>query len=278
MSASAENPPPVASIRPSLSVVVPQPPPPPTPRPPTPGTTTVDDGNKPVKPIMGNLVKLSKDEWVPWTGGKPNFNWTGLDTVEALGEHTSPNQLRGEYAAAAQKGYNFRRTGLATVFKKNDELSVFSKSVWNHLLDTGMDTIAYLQDPEYNDRMTDVIHGHSRFTVGSTKLLSKVQMVLYDKYDRTNDKAACSFLLSSLETTLRNRVEEKLEDSDSFTVTWLTFIKCIQSTSIDRFNSLKSRIKNRSPSQYPGENLRLLLEIFGKMLKNWRQLDSMTIY
>lgn len=96
MSASAENPPPVASIRPSLSVVVPQPPPPPTPRPPTPGTTTVDDGNKPVKPIMGNLVKLSKDEWVPWTGGKPNFNWTGLDTVEALGEHTSPNQLRGE--------------------------------------------------------------------------------------------------------------------------------------------------------------------------------------
>ena len=92
---------------------------------------------------MGDLVKLSKDEWVPWTGGKPNYDWTGLDLAEALSENTSSNQLRGDYAAAAQKGYNYRRTGLTVVFKKNDDLQVFSKNVWNHLLDTGMmDTIA----------------------------------------------------------------------------------------------------------------------------------------
>jgi len=213
---------------------------------------------------MGDLVKLSKDEWVPWTGGKPNYDWTSLDFSEALRENTSPNQLRGEYAAAAQKGYNYRRTGLTTVFKKNDELQVFVKNVWNHLLDTGMDTIAYLRDPEYSDRMTDVVHGHSRFTVASTKKLSKDQAPLLDKYDRTNDKAARTFLLASLETNLRNRVEEKLEDSDSFAVTWLTFIKSIQSTSIDRFNSLKTRIKARSAAQYPGENLEALARDFRK--------------
>ena len=213
---------------------------------------------------MGDLVKLSKDEWVPWTGGKPNYDWTGLDLAEALSENTSPNQLCGDYAAAAQKGYNYRRTGLTVVFKKNDDLQVFAKNVWNHLLDTGMDTIAYLRDPEYSNCMTDVIHGHSRFTVASTKKLSKDQAMLFDKHDRTNDKAARTFLLASLETNLRNRVEEKLEDCDSFVVTWLTFIKSIQSTSIDRFNALKTRIKGRSPTQYPGENLESLARDFCK--------------
>ena len=90
-----------------------------------------------------------------------------------MSENTSSNQLCGEYAAAAQKGYNYRRTGLTTVFKKNNDLQVFVKNVWNHLLDTGMDTIAYHRDPEYTTCMTYVIHGHSRFTVASTKKLSK---------------------------------------------------------------------------------------------------------
>jgi hypothetical protein len=76
----------------------------------------------------------------PWMGRKPNYNWTGLDLSESLCENTSPNQLCGEYAAAAQKGYNYCHTGgLTAVFKKNDDHQVFAKNVWNHMLDTGME-------------------------------------------------------------------------------------------------------------------------------------------
>jgi hypothetical protein len=216
-----------STLPPGSPGLVPPPPPSPTPRLPTPATT-VDD-IKPTKPIMGDLVKLSKDEWVPWTGGKPNYDWTGLDLAEALSENTSPNQLCEDYAAASQKCYNYCPTGLTVVFKKNDVLQVFAKNFWDHLLDTWMDTIPYLCDPEYSNCMTDVTHGHSRFTVASTKKLNKDQVMLFNKYDRTNDKAARTFLLASLETNLRNRVEEKLEDCDSFAVTGLTFISQVNS-------------------------------------------------
>ena len=57
---------------------------------------------------------------------------------------------------------------------------------------------------------------------------------------------------------------EKLDDSDSFPVVWLQFLKSIQSTSIERFEDLKATIKARLPSQYPGENLELLAAHFRK--------------
>ena len=61
---------------------------------------------------MGGIVRLSKDNWAAWTGGKPITNWSGLDPT-AETEHISPNQLRPVFAGAAQKGYNYRKTGLA---------------------------------------------------------------------------------------------------------------------------------------------------------------------
>ena len=71
--------------------------------------------NRPDKPIMGNIVPLPRDDWSAWTGGKPAPGWVGLDP-SAADDFTSPNQLRPVHAAASQKGYNFRRTGMTTLF------------------------------------------------------------------------------------------------------------------------------------------------------------------
>ncbi|KAI2488998.1 hypothetical protein MHU86_25602 [Fragilaria crotonensis] len=87
---------------------------------------------------------------------------------------------------------------------------------------------------------------------------------VYDKYDKTNDKAARTYLLASLTATLSNKVSEKLEESDPFPIVWLQFLKSIQSTSIERFEDLKTSIKLRLPSQYSGENLELLAAQFRK--------------
>ncbi|KAI2509805.1 hypothetical protein MHU86_4658 [Fragilaria crotonensis] len=133
------------------------------------------------------ITLVTKDEWSAWTGGKPNHTWTGLDGSIALLEHTSPNQLRPVYVSAAQKGYNFRRTGHKISFKPSDDLISFQNVVWDHLKDTGMDSIAYLRDPTDDAKMTNVIKAHARYTVQSAKLLAEAQVQRYDKYDRTND-------------------------------------------------------------------------------------------
>jgi hypothetical protein len=56
----------------------------------------------------------------------------------------------------------------------------------------------------------------------------------------------------------------KLDDSDSFPVVWLQFLKSIQPTSIEMFKDLKAIIKVRLPSQYSGENLEQLAAHFRK--------------
>ena len=222
-----------------------------------------DIEGKPPKPIMGAVIALSKDSWSAWTGGKPKTDWTGLDSSAQL-ETTSPNQLRPVYVSAAQKGYNHRRTGMTNQFKPSDDLVSFQNSVWDHLTDTGMDTIAYLPDPTDDSKMSNVVKSHSRYTVQSAQTLIRAQLVKYDKYDKTNDKAARTYLLASLSVALSNKVSEKLEETDPFPIVWLQFLKSIQSTSIERFEDLKSSIKNRLPSQYSGENLKLLAAQFRK--------------
>jgi hypothetical protein len=162
--------------------------------------------NKPIKPLMGGLVALVKDEWSAWTGGKPNSDWTELETLVL--DITSPNQLRPVHASAAQKGYNHRRTGLTTKFNPSSDWTVFQTAVWNHLRDSGMDTIAYLKDPEDDKKMSNVVKSHARYTVDSAKTLCAEQVAKYDKHDRTNDVAAKAFLLASIEESLSNRVEE----------------------------------------------------------------------
>ena len=86
-------------------------------------------------------------------------------------EHTSPNQLRPVYVSSAQKGYNFRRRGHKTLFKSADDLIGYQNIVWNHLKDTGMDSIAYLRDPTDGTKMTNVVKAHARYTVQSAKAL-----------------------------------------------------------------------------------------------------------
>ena len=154
---------------------------------------------------------------------------------------------------------------MTTPFEPANDLTSFQNAVWDHLTDTGMDTIAYLPDPTDETKMSNVVKSHARYTVQSAQLLVENQLVSYDKYDKTNDKAARAYLLASLAVTLSNKVAEKLEDSDPFPIVWLQFLKAIQSTSIERFEDLKASIKlRRLPSQYPGENLEQLAAQFRK--------------
>ena len=218
-------------------------------------STTVDTVDKPPKPNMGGLVSLSKSEWAAWTGGKPLSDWSGLDPT-ARDYHVSPNQLRPALASSAQKGYNYVVLALPrnTSTLPRPTCPSSRTPCGKHLRNSGMDTISYLPDPEDTTKMTSVVTNHARFTLRTAKKLGAIQLTRYDPYDTMNDDAARTFLLESITPTISYKIEEKLDDDDpAFFVVWLEFIQTIQSTSIERFEDLKLGIKNRHPSQYPGE-------------------------
>ncbi|KAI2510749.1 hypothetical protein MHU86_3697 [Fragilaria crotonensis] len=216
---------------------------------------------KPVNPIMGDVILLSKDSWSAWTGGKPKADWTGLDP-SAPTESTSPNQLRPVFVSAAQKGYNHRRTGMTTLFKPADDLISFQNSVWNHLVDTEW-TVSHIPDPTDTEKMTNVVKSHARYTVQSAQQLIEKQLELYDKYDKTNDKAARTYLLASLTPLLSNKVTEKLDESDPFPIVWLH----LEGHSIDLYREIRRPqvVDQATPSKsVPGENLEQLAAQFRK--------------
>jgi hypothetical protein len=195
---------------------------------------------------MGNAVSLSKDNG---PHGPEGSRWIGLDP-SASDELTSPNQLRPVHAGASQNDYNYRRTGMATLFSPTSSLVDFQKAVWDHLTDCGMDRIAYLPDPENELLMTNVIKSHSCYTIQTAKALSTKQLTLYDKYDKSYDRPAIKFVLLLLLPALTSKIKEEAEDSDSFHIVWLQLLKTIESTSIERFEDLKATIKARNPSEH----------------------------
>jgi hypothetical protein len=207
----------------------------------------------PVTPTMGGLSQLTKNESSLWTGGKPKPDWSGLEGNPQ--SYTSPNQLRPVSVTASQKGYNHRKAGMATKFKRGDDVYDFQKKVWEHFTDNGLDTVAHLQDPGNPSRMMNVVKEHPRFTLATAKELSNEQVKLYDTYDIANDACARMFLLDSISTDLSKHIDERLDENPTFAAVWLQFIKTIQSTSMARFEDIVRKIEARKASQYSGENL-----------------------
>ena len=153
-------------------------------------------------PKIGGLVRLTK-EYVTCTGREPRSDWSGLKDEDAT--YASPNCLR-YVMSDPQKGYNFCREGLDTKFDKKGSLLTFKDEVWEHLVDCGLDTIAYVQDPVEKGKMSNVVLDHVRFTLDSIKVQMKAQEAKYDSYYLANDKTAKEFVLVSFSTDFRQAI------------------------------------------------------------------------
>ena len=126
---------------------------------------------KPTVPKFGDLVEISKDHFVAWTGGKPKADWTGLENPSP--PSIDPNQYRVSSISSRAKSKAYRTKGLEKKFTCTSDLLVFQKKVWKHLVEYGLDTITYVPDPAASMNTTTglptkvmlVITGHSRYTV-----------------------------------------------------------------------------------------------------------------
>eukprot|EP00978_Attheya_sp_CCMP212_P028853 scaffold100723_cov29-Attheya_sp.AAC.2 len=98
------------------------------------------------------------------------------------------------------------------------DLTEFQTTVWKHLEDSGMDTIAYLQDPEDPTVMTEVVKSSSRYTILTGIAASQLLSPKFDKFDRLNDSAAKTYLLNSLDKSILDEMTHTVEPDDSFAI------------------------------------------------------------
>ena len=143
----------------------------------------------PDKPNMGGLTQVGKEDWAPWTGGKPKADWTGLEEPDPT--YIDPSQYRPVSAGSAQKSKKYRVEALKEKLSKGGNLLDFQKKFSKKMGQFGLDTITYLPDPSdaavtSTTKAFSVVNHHSRFTESRVDELSKEYEKRFDKYDRSN--------------------------------------------------------------------------------------------
>ena len=231
---------------------------------------------RPPQPKFGGVEETSIDVFTAWTGGKPRADWTALEDPNPTS--IDPNQYRSNSISGSAKSKHYRTSGLDAKFTCESDIHVFQKDVWNHLVEFGMDTITYMEDPfNTGTEVVSVIFNHARFDYRNGVQESNTMMSngTWDRYDWENIRDAKRFLLNSLDEDLKKQLYESRSDEDSFTAYWLNLIHIIKSVSIDRFDKIKDRIKRRKLSDYAGENIE---SIASDYLKDWKELHGAGLY
>ena len=158
------------------------------------------------------------------------------------------------------KGFKICSTGLTTKFKQDDDILVFQSHVWKHLTGHGLDTITYLRDPTDTSNVLSVVTCHARFRADlkTTKKSAEFFAERFDDFDLSNDEAAKLFLLDSLDSKLTLMLDRKVKDDEGFVMTWLRLVQLVVAPSLDRWDILKSKIRNANLKTYIEQNVRLL--------------------
>ena len=220
---------------------------------------------RPTDPIIGIFAEQhppGSGKWNARMGGKPNSEWTGLQPDQVF--KSTPFHYRRTEMTADSKGFLVRSTGLSTKFKPSDDVLQLQHHVWKHLTSHGLDTIAYLRDPTDSFKVIDVVRNHARFSanIKTTKASADLFTSCFDDYDQSNDAAAQAFLLDSLDPKLVLSLERKIKDGDGFVMMWLKLIQLVVVPSLDRWDTIKDKMKAAPPMDFAGQNVRELCNHF----------------
>jgi GAG-pre-integrase domain/Zinc knuckle len=216
----------------------------------------------PDKPIMGGIIPCPKEGYIAWTGGKPLFDWSGLENP-----NVKPTENQHRHFSNF-KALNYRRSGRPEKWKPGHDLVSLKQYIWEQFVDRGLDSTAYLPDPREPTKMLDVINHHSRFTIEYAKDEHAKLLPKFDDYDLENDRNKIKMFLDCLQTDLYEEMNSKVEvNVTSFNEVWLTFIDKIQSQSLSYYDTLNQKIKDQKPSMFAGQNLIKMSKVYTDLAK-----------
>ena len=184
-----------------------------------------EDTISPVKPIMGGLALGYKTKEA-WTGGVPNNSWTGLVSNPDV---PLPTQLRPVGSKAADSLIK-RTAGIFTdsksKFAAKGDLDYFCRSLHEHFVMHGMDTVSYRRDPLNLDGPMISVFTHYP-CLNSTEVSKQTDWFKdkYDDYDQQNDRAATKCFLNSLTDALKKEIQQRSKPEDLFVDTFVVFVE-----------------------------------------------------
>ena len=207
----------------------------------------------------------------------PLANWSKLSPIQPnCIEYTT--RFRPLNPILDVKRLTARTKGIDQKFKKNDDLLIFQLKIWKHLVEHGLDTVAYLMNPSNMTTVLDVVNNQTCFVSDIAKTESAIEdfALESDDMDRTNDTAATAFFINSLDPSVADDLVQDTEISDTFTSMWLKFIRSLCTNLLNRYKNIKAQICAKEPSQYAGQNIEAMARDIKKMAKGLRsagQLD-----
>jgi hypothetical protein len=204
---------------------------------------------------MGGVLNQDTVNSAAYTGGKPLHDWTGLENP--INTPFTPNATR--HTKYTEKGYNLRIAPPTTLFSKNAsgtfDLRAFAKKVGHHLKNHGMDTTMYIESLTDANDMINVVEHYDQATLAQAISEQRRKEVLYDNYDRENDRAAVEFIEASIDADLKDSLSIRKNDDDGAAVVWMRILALIHNASFEKYNTLKDKLKALSPANEPGENI-----------------------
>ena len=224
-------------------------------------------------PKMGGCKKLPDGQWIIWSGGIPEASWDGL--IKPDPDTINPTQYRPEGISSSIKTRYYRVQGLVTKFSRKSDVLTFQHDVNEHLDEYGMDTIAYLPSPDNHHEMIYVIDHHARCTVREAQQAEQAQKAKYDQYDLTNIMDAKKFLIHSVDESLKKQLYENTSEMDTFITYWMNLMALVGSVSVNRFDKIKNRLKQRTIHQYAGQDVNQLCSAY---ISDYKELDGGGMY
>ena len=224
-------------------------------------------------PTMGGISQVGDTDHVAYTGGKPKHDWSGLDGIKPT--NIKPTQYRPESIGASSKGLKYRTEGLEIKFTRKSDQLIFQMEIWKRMKDYGMDTIAYLPDPYDPTEVASVVDEHAKYTIEGATKLEQDRYPKLDKYDHANMRDATTLLLNSVDDDIKKSLYEMCTDDDSFIVYWMNLMSLVRSVSIDQYDIIKNKLKERNVKQYAGENIENMASDY---LADWKELDGAGMY
>lgn len=226
-------------------------------------------------PIMGGLLLPNNRGFrIPYTGGEPLPDWTGL--AGAALHHGSPNCNRPTDPDAAAKSWNLRIAEPKHLLKRNDPefgITELSGQVRFHTKQFGLDTVMYVPSRANAARpAVNLITSNDQVTLEHVILSSNLYCTASrDEYDIVNDAAMQIYLQNCLDIPLKSMLALYIHEEDTAATTWMRIVKSIHDTSVNLYRQLKIDVTKLTPLNEPGQDIK---EYTIKVRKIFEELTS----
>ena len=197
-----------------------------------------------------------KSDTIVWTGGIPKPDWSALDERSSKPYstfcHRNPSDWNEENKA------NFRRSAApkgVQIKSKSNNLYSIKSSLMAHMRKHGLDTVFYVPDTQDKTKVVNVIEQHSKFELSYVKAEIRNLRREWDEYDEANNETARDVLINCLESSFMDQLRPHNLDAMSAAEVWMTIIRSIQSTSTQRFDDIRQKIRDLSPLSLPHQDI-----------------------